>query len=296
MILSVGGWYVGNSAVIEWLDGFDDYKLLKGDLHELRNPGYLFDYISSCNVMHKSKFFINIFIFSLKGILRSLIAHSLRKKIGSLKKYNLSYHLKILILLILSLPILFSYSLQVKLWRKLFVNRKYQYILQNPIFYDDIRPEHSKLWREIFNNSKILVVTRSPIEQFIDISLHNEFHDRKSPFRQGTEGMSSIEKFETIVLRTYEQRINLAKEFGNKVVCVVSFEKFVNQDENEINRLRSFFAIVGEKRNSAFEFSKSKKNACLSKSHRDIADDILSKPLTIENINKKIHELRKVSG
>lgn len=296
MILSVGGWYVGNSAVIEWLDGFDGYKLLKGDLHELRNPGYLFDYISSCNLMHKSKFFMNIFLFSFKGIFRSVVAHLFRKNVGSLKKYNLSYHLKILTLLILSLPILFNYSLQIKLWRKLFVNRKYQYILQNPIFYDDIRPEHSKLWREIFINSKILLVTRSPVEQFVDISLHNEFHDGKSPFRQGTEGMSSVEKFETIVLRTYEQRINLAKEFGEKVVCVVSFEQFVNQDENEINRLKNFFAIAKEKRNSEFEFSKSKKNACLSKSHGDIADTILSKPVIIENINKKIHELRKVSS
>jgi hypothetical protein len=35
-IINIGGWYVGNTAILDWMDGFEELAFVKGDFNITR--------------------------------------------------------------------------------------------------------------------------------------------------------------------------------------------------------------------------------------------------------------------
>lgn len=292
MILSLGGWYVGNTAIIEWINTHKGYTLLKGDLHEFRSPNYLYDYILSETKGERAKCFYNLFRFYALGLFKSIV-FKFSGKSGSQKKYNVCYYFRFFFYLLFSLMNNGTANNRIKYWRSCFESFDDGIVLQNPVFYDDISPRHSRLWRELYVGAKIIFVTRNPIEQYVDIAIHDDFDGEATLFRQGTSGLSRQEKFSKIVQRTLKSRIEIAKEFGSRV-CTISFERFAMNSESEIQKLRDFLDLDINDQETSFDFKYTLGNSRLSDKNPDIAREISEEPAILSSINSLINDLHSL--
>lgn len=79
-IINIGGWYVGNSAILDWMDGFEELAYIKGDLNLLRLEDGIMGMISAEDSKKKlelislqmHKIYLRIFVVSRKKVRREL--------------------------------------------------------------------------------------------------------------------------------------------------------------------------------------------------------------------------------
>jgi hypothetical protein len=45
-VINIGGWYVGNTAILDWMDGFEELAFIKGDFAVARLEYGIMDMIS----------------------------------------------------------------------------------------------------------------------------------------------------------------------------------------------------------------------------------------------------------
>ncbi len=279
-ILSLGGWYVGNSAILEWLSRYKEVKFLKGDLHEFRNDTGIYDLVRGGNRQYKLIF--KIILRHTRWLVKSLL-NEIKKKL-SLKfdknhSFSIEYNLKIILVV---LRFLFSfekgYNESISFWSEYFNNDffpKSDYIvLQNPSYYDDISPNNKEIWRAIFGEFKIIFVTRDPIEQFIDCYLNKELVFKDTKFRSGTECFNELDTFLYIAKRTYLSRIEMLNEFGPDVLSIISFESFAYLDSNSEVKIEDYFGLSKNENLDKFDFNYTQSNTILREVHPDLAAKI----------------------
>jgi hypothetical protein len=280
-ILSCGGWYVGNSAVIEWLSRYPQFYYLKGDFHELRSINGIYDCIAAPDRILKWKWILILIIHHIKGIFRSIL-ESFRQKKRTTHGYILKYNITMLIILLgYFFHSIFNFrdkKQDIKFWRdKLIIlsqrlgRNSSELILQNPIYYDNIAPEHIKIWREIFNIKKIIFVTRDPVDQFIDIYNHGELRYGQTRFRHGTKGLNEVETYFKICRRTYESRLKMLREYSVDELCIINFERFSQLSNVDEKALKKFFKI-NTRAISSFDFSYTESNTNLALRYPEIGD------------------------
>ncbi len=297
IILSLGGWYVGNSAVLDWLSGYPDNCFLKGDLHEFRNESGLYDLIltegKDLKVLRAN------LMYHFKGMVRGIL-NLFGSFIGRQINKNHSYSFKYNFIIFVEILRFFSKSKfekkidSINYWKSFFDNSMKRFdkvsnalVLQNPVYYDDVSPKHIKVWRTIFNNKKIVFVHRDPIDQFIDIFRANDLAYGPSKFREGTKNLNNIQRFFYIVRKTYVSRIKLLNEFSKNELVVIDFEKFAFSkcQKEKIYSLESFFDI-GTTRTNSFDFEYTQNNVNMSKKYPEIASLLTDYQDEIEEINK----------
>lgn len=293
-LLSCGGWYVGNTAVLEWLARFDEPCYLKGDFHELRKPNGIYDCIIDVNIQDKLKISKSLIIHHIKGIARSvlcLLGLSKRRGHGYELKYNmyllvslLKYHFKLQIVKTQSL------NWEEEFWRKSFSKMgrfldksSTDLLLQNPIYYDEISPEHASIWRSIFIDKKLFFVTRDPIDQFIEIYNKGELEYGETKFRSGTEGLTPIETFFIICKRTYQSRLKMLEEYSPSELAVISFENFASMSPNLEKQMKVFFNITSIEK-SKFDFDYTKSNISLKTKYPSVYNLIKSHQVEIDEL------------
>lgn len=275
-VLSLGGWYVGNSAVLDWLDSFSSFYYLKGDFHDLRKCGGVYDCILESNLDKKVGYINNEIRHFSKGLLRPSKAFInkilFNKKANHASLFNYNTHMLTSYFLFKNKCNNLDFN-QLEFWEerlknllKLAKGREENLVLQNPIYYDDISPEHKRIWRGLFIEPKMFFVHRDPIDQFVQIYLANDLAYGNTKFRAGTEGMNQVERFFCISKRTYLSRLKMLKDYSPEQLGVISFEKFAYANLNEQNRIKLFFNIDHNcKTTKKFDFDRTKGNVELGK-------------------------------
>ncbi|GAC10540.1 hypothetical protein [Paraglaciecola chathamensis] len=299
-VLSLGGWYVGNSAVLDWLDGFSSYYYLRGDFHDLRKYGGLYDCIVEKDHQRKCQIVDSELKHFCKGLLRPTKAFFNKSINGKVPNHPSLLNYNILMLfnyLTFRVHIRNKDFDQLAFWKKRLAmltkisdNRDAKLVLQNPTYYDDIAPEHSAIWRELFENPKMFFVHRDPVDQFVQIYLADDLKYGNTRFRAGTENLNPVERYFYITKRTYISRINMLKKFPPNQLAVINFEKFAYASDEAIKPIRDFFDICSE-REFNFNFEMTRGNVGLSKKNENVVHHLKEYSGQLEELYQLRNEL-----
>jgi hypothetical protein len=279
-IINSGGWYVGNTAVLDWMDGFDEISFIKGDFHISRLENGIMDMISVKDLEQKnymiSKNKIDCYLGAYK-ISRNFIGRYTKNILKSRQEaaYNLrpAYYFNFYkALCVYERKITENDFDEVRFWRswlndladKLSVKSNFRYnVFQNPFFYDETFDGHSDLWPELFYPFKLVFVHRDPLDQFTDIVLSGSHIDTSSPrFHGGTESLHPADRFLEISKKVYKARLKIASEKSADELIVFSFEDFLLNHDRVASGIKNFFKISTDRdpNNRRFDLNKSLRN------------------------------------
>lgn len=220
VILNIGGWYVGNSAVVEYFRDSENNFVIYGDLDFVRDTNGLFDYLES-----KSSLLVYSF-FMLKRIVRAL-----RRNL-KLRLFRKEYNLRNINNQPINLLNIFYRSLMNKKKSKFLyilcgnLNIHQSVILSNVTYYESFSGEYIN-FDEYFYDYCILFVYRNPVEQFI--SLYNDgqlVHTKSTPFRMGSERLTIMDRYFLLSERINKGRLLYKSKYRN--IIPVRFESFVS--------------------------------------------------------------------
>jgi len=302
-IINIGGWYVGNTALLDWLDGFKGVHYHKGDFDVLREPDGIMDIIAEDNIINKQ-----IYIDNLKRKCLVNLFRSAKHKVGKYTKnlflkvkptsYNsdLTFHLKLYIRLRNFQIMLktFEKSDEIKFWKHwletlIDVNKKEidTVFFQNPIYYDEMFDAHKTIWPILFEPYKIIFVHRSPLDQFSDIveSGSHLISDTKR-FHGDTENLDPADRFLYISRKIYQARIRMVKEYDPSNLLIVSFEDFILNHDFVSKQILHFLNIKEDTINNQkrFDIKKSAQNIEKWKHNKEMNDLLIDKPYIMKEL------------
>lgn len=306
-ILSVGGWFSGNSAILDYIDGYKTVNYVKSDFDILRKSNGIMDLIEEKDQRKKvriinrimSTCFRSLFIEVKFVIGRHTKYFFKSKEFHRDRQYKKRYHSSIIynLLLINSLLIFkflsgkMSNIEQIDFWKKWLVgsfgesNKKTIYC--NPIYYDNFEPKHKKLWPQLLNPYKILLVHRDPLDQFCDMYNKGGLLDTSvTRFFSGTEKLDPIDRFHYIVKKIHKARLKLIRDIPSEQLLLVSFEDFIQKNTQTSEKVIEFLGLKNDEfiSNNRFDINESEKNirlwehdkdvTQLFEKNKDIVDDI----------------------
>lgn len=306
-IINIGGWYVGNSAVLDWMDGFEELSFIKGEVNILRLENGIMDMIS-CSDKEKKLKMIQINIFSSYKMYYVLV----RRSVGSYTKHlfknrqfkfiydRLSFYKHLIIYLK-------NYEKKIKnnrifdeidFWKDWVEelakidtkHNKYKHVIhQNPFFYDETYDDHKDIWPQLFRPYKMMFVHRDPLDQFADIVKDKSHLITSWPrFHGGTEDMHPADRFLTIAKKLYIGRLRMAENCTENDLVIFSFEDFLQNHERVTDKLKSFLDITSQRNpnNKRFLLEQSMKNIGKGKDSEEVKELLKGKSYVIDELNE----------
>ncbi|MBO1923738.1 hypothetical protein [Thiomicrorhabdus sp. 6S3-12] len=308
-VINIGGWNVGNGAIVEWLDSIDQVARIQGEFNITRAPGGVLDLLAEQDSERKERLIKALSAQCNKGMLRGF-----KRKVRGLlftRKRDLEYknlyefHRGLKTTLLEHQALLKSGAVfdEFDLWRKWLASLAELYpsdqkrkvlLFQNPFFYDETFDLHSKVWPELFNPYKLIFVHRDPLDQWSDIVTKKEHLMTRStitgsrPFK-GTEEMHPADRFLHIAKNNYLARLRMAKEYTRDNLIVFSFEDFINSHDFVTRELLHFLDVEqSPRRQSSFDLSVSRKNIGIGKNNAEALQLLEGKDYVLE----ELYELR----
>jgi len=305
-IINIGGWYVGNTAVLDWMDGFQEISFVKGDFNIMRLEDGIMDMINAPSkeikirmIEKNKKDFYVFFMRRIKFIVGRYTKNILKKKLNVnydnifssqkiLYSYLNTYKVKV------EQEIKFDEIVFWKEWlnkvsliyseEKDFKNTVYQ----NPFFYDETFSEHKYIWPKLLAPYKLMFVHRDPLDQFSDIVNSNSHLNVSWPrFHGGTENMHPADRFLAISKNIYNARLRMADEYEGNQLVIFSFEDFLRDHNRITNKLEFFLEIEKERdsNNKRFVIEDSIKNIGKGKFNEEAIFLLKDKNYVMEEIN-----------
>ncbi|POC14869.1 hypothetical protein [Vibrio vulnificus] len=285
MILCIGGWFSGNSAILDFLSSNSDIKYLRSDFDVLRKKSGIIDLIIEEDLREKNKVIISNLKYSILKLISAVkfnvgrySKHLLKSNdFHSEREYRLryddhvSFNTKFIIYMLSYFFKLNFLSIdndnEIKHWRKWLNSFRekpnQKVIFCNPIYYDNFEPSHSFVWRRLFEPCKLLLVHRDPLDQFCDIYQKNGMVDTSVVrFFSGTEELSPVERFLHIVKKIHRARIELIYEKKSDDLLLVSFEDFIENNNYVVDQINKFLFIDSNnyRESKFFDIERSRKN------------------------------------
>lgn len=281
-VLNAGGWYVGNTAILDWMDGFDDLTVVKGDFNVTRYENGIMDIIAEKKIPKKIAMIRSQKLLCIKSIYyvsRIKIGDYTKRLLKPKTKHSYYAHYTFFKLYYEYLVkhekslLLKDYFDEVKLWKEFLykqsfvacnkIKSKKNIIYQNPYFYSETFSKHEAIWPELFFPYKSIFIYRDPIDQFSDIVNNGAHLDTSWPrFHAGTENLDPAERFLTISKKIFKSRMEISKNLGKDELLIISFEDFLQKHEEVSKKLKDFLSIEGDRdnNNKRFSVNKSLKN------------------------------------
>ncbi|WP_298448159.1 sulfotransferase [uncultured Marinobacter sp.] len=303
-VINSGGWFVGNTAVLDWMDGFEEFSFIKGDFHISRLESGIMDMIATQNFEKKnemiSKNKVDCYLGAYK-IVRNVVGRYTKNMFKSRQEpaYFLRpayYRFFYKALCTYERNISSNDFDEVSFWRlwlnelasRLSAKGNFQYsVFQNPFFYDEMFDEHSDLWPKLFAPFKLVFVHRDPLDQFADIVLSGSHLDTSSPrFHGGTEHLHPADRFLEISKKIYKARLKIASETSTDDLIVFSFEDFLLNHDRVTSRICDFFKIstARDQNNRRFELNKSLKNIGNGKDNEIVSELLDGKDYVVREL------------
>lgn len=309
-ILNIGGWYVGNTAILDWMDGFEELAIVKGDFNVTRLEKGVMDIISEEDKIKKLyliKFQKNECYKGFYRASRSMLARytknltkpKIQPDFSSYFKFHYTF-LEFLAKFESRIKLNESFD-QIGFWKEWLVtlpeldssHKKYIHtVYQNPFFYDEIFDGHKNIWPVLFSPYKMIFVHRDPLDQFADIVNSGGHLNVSWPrFHGGTEGLHPADRFLEISKKLYTARLRMAKKFNREELVIFSFEDFLKEHELVSSRLRSFLGLNTQRdpENKRFVREQSLQNIGKGKLNKEVKSLLEGKPYVMEELN----DLRK---
>jgi hypothetical protein len=309
-IITAGGWYVGNTAILDWLDGFDEVTYVKGDLNICRKENGIMDVLSETNVEKKISTLNKIrneCIFCLKDLIRAFVGRytkHLFKRVkpksysSSISYYRSLYKFSNEYIKCLKQKDGFDEYELCKNWLYSIAiknNPKISSIIyQNPFFYEETFPGHEGIWQELFCPYKLIFVHRDPLDQFSDIvNSGDHLLSSWSRFHGNTDVLDPVERFYEISKRLYAARIRIAKESSKNDLLIFSFEDFIMEHHRTGNEIKKFIGINSTRAesNKRFILEESKSNIGKGKCNNKINKMLIGKEYVMNDLNLLRDEL-----
>lgn len=260
-IINSGGWYVGNSAVIEWLSNLNDVSYVHGDLNVFRLEGGIMDMISQDNYKTKRALIYKNKLACARGVAYALKHKSINIwKNGFTSLKGMEYYFKFRYYKCFYKALsLYEKSLEQQnfdeysYWREwlkeisqLFSknsNSNYT-VLQNPFFYDETFDGHKHIWPQLFKPYKLIFVHRDPLDQLSDIIATGAINDSSwLRFHGNTGELDPLERFCAISKKLYNGRLGLLSNHSNKDIIVVGFEEFIQDHVRVSKKILDFLGL-----------------------------------------------------
>lgn len=281
-IINAGGWYVGNTAILDWLDGFEEVAYIKGDLNICRQENGLLDILAESRVEAKLVLLNKIkkdSLFCAKNLTRAFIGRYTKHLFKRVKPIpyssSFSYYKSLYNFCNGYINGIMRHSdfdeieytrnwlhnlALISVESKAKVNN---IVYQNPFFYSETFAGHDGVWEKLFNPYKLIFVHRDPVDQFCDIVRSGD-HKLASwaRFHGDTSSLHPVERFLVISKKIYTARIRIAKESTKNNLLIFSFEDFILDHETIACDLKNYLGINSERdhNNKRFLLSESKKN------------------------------------
>lgn len=306
-IINIGGWYVGNSAILDWMDGFDELAFIKGDFNIARLENGIMDMILckdkdiKLSMINYNKMLCYKSIYLLtRRFIGKYTKHLLKSKksVNSHYDYFNFYKLLYLTLKKYEKKILNNSSFdEVVFWKDFLSNlpsldskyKKYKHIVyQNPFFYDETFDGHKEIWPQLFHPYKMMFIHRDPLDQFSDIvNAGGHLMTSWARFHGGTEHMHPADRFLTIAKKLYSARLRMAEKCDKNNLVIFSFEDFLKNHERVVDKLKPFLDITSERDplNKRFVLEKSLKNIGKGKHNIEALNLLKEKNYVIDELN-----------
>jgi hypothetical protein len=316
-VINAGGWYVGNTAILDWLDGFDEVGYIKGDLNICRQENGIMDILAVKAVDQKIEILKIIkkdCIFSSRIILKSFVGRYTKhfSKRVKPRPYNTSFrYYKDLY----SFANRYIYFLTIKKnfdeydycqkWIYSLVLRRAQadteiktIVYQNPFFYKETFSGHEEVWPRLFNPYKLIFVHRDPLDQLFDIvNSGDHLLASWSRFHGDTSHLDPIGRFFEISKKIYTARIRMAEQYDRSKLLIFSFEDFLLKHELVKNRIIDFLNITSTRdvNNKRFVLKESLNNVGKGHSDKNIEKLLAGRDHVIDHLNSLRSELVELS-
>lgn len=304
-ILNVGGWYVGNSAILDWMDGFEELCFIRGDFNVARVENGIMDIICEKNIRKKEKIIKALKWQCFLGLYRCIRYRfrkvCLERKMDFTVDYDLRFSFQFSLFKALNYykkkphvthedEVFFWQNWLSKLSNKHSKNGQSKLIvLQNPFFYNETFTGHEGTWEKLFSPFKLVFVHRDPYDQLLDIINSGAYLDHSWPrFHGETEELHPIVRFHFIAKKIYEARLRMARLYSPEQLLIVSFESFVLEHDAVADRVKKFLGIDKEKINYARNFNpdRSAKNIGNGKKDKFLLELINGKEELLEELNE----------
>lgn len=265
-IINIGGWYVGNTAILDWMDGFEELAFVKGDFNITRSEAGVMDIIAEKNPSKKIVMIRQQKQECFKGIYRvsrSLIGrytkHLFKPSIQPSYAGHFKFHRTFFSFLSeFENKIKKSETFdEIKFWKEWLstlpaldsAHKNYTHtVYQNPFFYDETFDGHKSIWPELFSPYKMIFVHRDPLDQFADIVKSGGHLNVSWPrFHGETEEMHPADRFLTIAKKLYTARLRMAKDYSKDELVIFSFEDFLYEHERVTGALKTFLDIKSQR-------------------------------------------------
>lgn len=305
-IINIGGWYVGNSAVLDWMDGFEELAFVKGDFNITRLEGGIMDMIAEQDVNKKIEYAtlqkIKCYL-GLARVFKSFVGRYTKNLMKPRISPSYSGHFGFHTVLLKYLK-RYEYLLknnkefdEIAFWQgwlstlpildSNFKNYKHT-VYQNPFFYDETFEGHKDVWPQLFAPYKMIFVHRDPLDQFSDIVNKNDHLLTSWPrFHGGTENMHPADRFLTIAKKLYTARLRMAENLTEENLVIFSFEDFLREHERVASRLKEFLNIKSARdiNNRRFVRDISIKNIGKGKQNQKVLELLEGKPYVMQELN-----------
>ena len=315
-ILNVGGWYVGNTAILDWMDGFEELAVVKGDCNLIRLENGIMDMLTETKIDKKllmiriqKKNCIRGFYLSVRHFIGRYSKNLLKQKKKPSHDLYFNFYSTYYRYLMNYEKLLTSNSSfdEIEYWKGWLStlpdldssDKKYKHtVYQNPFFYDETYYGHNKVWPKLFAPHKMIFVHRDPLDQFSDIVNSGSHLDASwSRFHGNTREMQPADRFYEISKKIYLARLRMAEHYTPDDLMIFSFEEFINNHGQVTNKLKDFLNISNNETsmNQRFSLEESRKNIGNGKNNPMVAELLHGKSHVIEEINILRNRLMKLS-
>lgn len=311
-IINVGGWYGGNTAVMDWMRGFDEIAFVDGEFNILRLEGGIMDLIAEKDKSKKLKL-----IHLLKRecyigyykILRTFVARYTKnyfktlpskKHTGYLKFYRDLYSYLSNYENMIKKSALFD---EVSFWKPWisslgnlgYPHKKYNFtVFHNPFYYKEQFDGHYNIWPDLFSPYKMIFIHRDPLDQFTDIVKDGAHLKASVPrFHGETKDMHPADRFLHISKKIYLARIRLASLHTKNQLIIFSFEDFINKHDRVTSDLKCFLDIKSQRdpKNTRFVKEQSILNIGKGQFSEEVKSLLKGKPYVLCELNELRQQL-----
>ncbi|WP_063660033.1 sulfotransferase [Aliivibrio fischeri] len=308
-LLCIGGWFSGNSAILDCIDSHENIKYLKSDFDILRQTNGIMDLIIEKELKKKEeiikiniKFCTKLLFKEIKFILGKYTKYlfkskefhrdrQYKKRYNDNINFNISLIYKFAVYFIRCHFFEMTEDEQVAFWKNWLaissLNEKDYVVYCNPIYYDNFEPEHKELWPKLFSPYKIILVHRNPLDQFYDIYMKEGMSDTSvARFFKGSEELEPIQRFHYIVKKIHEARLNLINTYSKDELLLISFEDFVENSHVHLNEIVGFLGLsnCSFSNSERFDAEKSCRNIGIWKSNEHVKDLIIKNSEIVDEL------------
>jgi hypothetical protein len=270
-ILCQGGWFVGQSALLDWLDGFEEVHLVPGEHELFRRENGIFDLLAENDTVKKVEFIDVMKNNAVKDIYR-VIKSFIAFKSGYAKRrlyateiitrwenkktayhYTTTHALIWRYLSIERRKLLGNQSFnEIEHWKSwlsrfnhIGLKKKSPglYVHHNPFFYKETFSSHENVWPNFFDPFKLIFIYRDPIDQFADIIRYKAYIPMEHRFYYGKEHLHAADRFFELSKEIYMARLRMAKEYSPNQLIIFSFEDFLQKHQSISEQIKSFLGI-----------------------------------------------------